>query len=46
VRTLDGSALVFNQPRPWLSGLAAYPETLAAGLAPSLTPLDPERART
>jgi myo-inositol-1(or 4)-monophosphatase len=45
VRTLDGSALVFNQPRPWLSGLAAYPETLAAGLAPSLTPLDVGRPR-
>jgi hypothetical protein len=44
VRTLDGSALVFNQPRPWLSGLAAYPETLAAGLAPSLTPLGPPRS--
>jgi myo-inositol-1(or 4)-monophosphatase len=39
VRTLDGSALVFNQPRPYLSGLAAYPEPLAAGLAASLTPL-------
>lgn len=38
-RTLDGSPLVFNQPRPWLSGLAAYPEALAAGLAASLTPL-------
>jgi hypothetical protein len=25
VRTLDGSPLVFNQERPWLSGLAAYP---------------------
>jgi myo-inositol-1(or 4)-monophosphatase len=40
VRTLDGSPLVFNRERPWLSGLAAYPECLAAGLAPSLTPLD------
>ena len=39
VRTLDGSPLVFNQPRPWLSGLAAYPEALAAGLAPSLMTL-------
>jgi myo-inositol-1(or 4)-monophosphatase len=39
VHTLDGSPLVFNQERPWLSGLAAYPEGLAAGLAPSLTPL-------
>ena len=41
VRTLDGSPLVFNQPRPWLSGLAAYPEGLAAGLAPALTPPGP-----
>jgi myo-inositol-1(or 4)-monophosphatase len=40
VRTLDGSPLVFNQERPWLSGLAAYPVGLAAGLAPSLTPLE------
>jgi myo-inositol-1(or 4)-monophosphatase len=38
-RTLDGSPLVFNQPRPWLSGLAAYPEALAAGLGAFLTPL-------
>jgi myo-inositol-1(or 4)-monophosphatase len=39
VRTLDGSPLLFNQERPWLSGLAAYPQGLAAGLAPSLVPL-------
>jgi myo-inositol-1(or 4)-monophosphatase len=39
VRTLDGSPLVFNQERPWLSGLAAYPPGLAALLAPSLVPL-------
>jgi myo-inositol-1(or 4)-monophosphatase len=45
VRTLDGSPLVFNQPRPWLSGLAAYPESLAPGLAPSLTPLGPTAPR-
>ena len=38
VRTLDGSPLVFNQPRPWLSGLAAYPDGLADALAPSLVP--------
>jgi myo-inositol-1(or 4)-monophosphatase len=36
--TLDGSPLVFNQPRPWLSGLAAYPDGLAEALAPSLAP--------
>ena len=39
VRTLDGSPLQFNQRRPWLSGLAAYPEPLEASLAPSLAPL-------
>jgi myo-inositol-1(or 4)-monophosphatase len=38
VRTLDGSPLVFNQKHPWLSGLAAYPDGLALGLAPSLVP--------
>jgi myo-inositol-1(or 4)-monophosphatase len=38
VRTLDGSPLQFNQRRPWLSGLAAFPEPLEAGLAPWLTP--------
>lgn len=38
VRTLDGSPLVFNQKRPWLSGLAAYPDGLAESLAPSLVP--------
>jgi myo-inositol-1(or 4)-monophosphatase len=38
VRTLDGSPLVFNQARPWLSGLAAYPDGLAESLAPSLVP--------
>jgi myo-inositol-1(or 4)-monophosphatase len=45
VRTLDGSPLRFNQERPWLSGLAAYPEGLAAALAPSLVPLGPPRRR-
>ena len=39
VRTLDGSPLLFNQERPWLSGLAAYPQGLADALAPSLLPL-------
>ena len=38
VRTLDGTPLQFNQRRPWLSGLAAYPESLEAALAPSLLP--------
>lgn len=37
VRTLDGSPLLFNQPRPWLSGLAAYPESLAAALDGALS---------
>jgi len=45
VRTLDGSPLVFNQERPWLSGLAAYPEGLADALAPSLVPLARPAAR-
>jgi myo-inositol-1(or 4)-monophosphatase len=44
-RTLDGSPLVFNQPRPWLSGLAAYPPALAAALAPAMTPLEKPGAR-
>ena len=45
VRTLDGSPLLFNQERPWLSGLAAYPEGLADLLAPSLVPLGPPGTR-
>lgn len=32
VKTLDGSPLRFNQPRPWLSGLGAWPPALEAGL--------------
>ena len=31
-KTLDGSPLRFNQPRPWLSGLGCWPATLEAGL--------------
>jgi myo-inositol-1(or 4)-monophosphatase len=45
VRTLDGSPLRFNQPRPWLSGLAAYPESLGAALQEALSVPDPARAR-
>jgi myo-inositol-1(or 4)-monophosphatase len=33
VGTLDGSPLRFNQQRPWLSGLYAWPESLAAALS-------------
>jgi myo-inositol-1(or 4)-monophosphatase len=33
VGTLDGSRLCFNQQRPWLSGLFAWPETLAAAFS-------------
>jgi myo-inositol-1(or 4)-monophosphatase len=43
--TLDGSPLRFNQARPWLSGLAAYPEALAAGLGPWLS-LDGRRTES
>jgi myo-inositol-1(or 4)-monophosphatase len=38
VRTLDGTPLAFNQRRPWLSGLAAYPERLEPALAAAMTP--------
>jgi myo-inositol-1(or 4)-monophosphatase len=33
VGTLDGSPLRFNQERPWLSGLYAWPEPLAAAFS-------------
>ena len=45
VRTLDGSPLLFNQPRPWLSGLAAYPESLAAALDGALSMAGPAHPR-
>lgn len=45
VRTLDGSPLRFNQPRPWLSGLAAYPESLAAALEDALSTPAPATPR-
>jgi myo-inositol-1(or 4)-monophosphatase len=47
VGTLDGSPLRFNQQRPWLSGLYAWPEPLAAALAREVASagLVPPRAR-
>jgi myo-inositol-1(or 4)-monophosphatase len=48
VRTLDGSPLRFNQPRPWLSGLGAWPEPLDSAfmrdiVAAGPAPADPRR---
>jgi myo-inositol-1(or 4)-monophosphatase len=48
VKTLDGSPLVFNQPRPWLSGLGAWPEPLEADFEVEIeaggpAPADPRR---
>jgi myo-inositol-1(or 4)-monophosphatase len=48
VKTLDGTPLRFNQPRPWLSGLGAWPEALEDGLwreieAGGPAPADPRR---
>jgi myo-inositol-1(or 4)-monophosphatase len=48
VQTLDGSPLLFNQPRPCLTGLGAWPEALEAGFLRAIAaggpaPADPRR---